>query len=43
MVLGQVEGPAESMHVGAEVELVLSTLFTDDDGDHVVWKWKVVS
>ncbi len=43
VVLGQVEGDAERLHVGAEVELVLSTLFSDDDGDHIVWKWKVVS
>ena len=42
VVLGQIEGPPESLRVGAEVELVLSTLFTDDDGEHVVWKWKVV-
>ena len=43
LVLGQVEGSADSLRVGAEVELVLSTLFADDEGDHVVWKWKVVS
>ena len=43
VVLGQVEGSADSLRVGAEVELVLSSLFTDDEGDHVVWKWKVVS
>ena len=43
VVLGQVEGAADSLKVGAEVELVLSTLFTDDEGEHVVWKWKVVA
>jgi hypothetical protein len=43
VVLGQVDGPPDSLRVGAEVELVLSTLFSDDDGDHVVWKWKVVA
>ena len=43
VVLGQVEGSADSLRVGAEVELVLSSLFTDDEGDHVVWKWKVVA
>src|SRR5205085_10300395 len=43
VVLGQVEGGVEDLRVGAEVELVLSTLFTDDEGEHVVWKWKVVS
>ncbi|MBV8159782.1 MAG: OB-fold domain-containing protein [Acidimicrobiia bacterium] len=49
VVLGQVEGGAggeaagaPGLRVGAEVELVLSTLFTDDEGEHVVWKWKVV-
>jgi uncharacterized OB-fold protein len=43
VVLGQVEGAAESLRIGAEVELVLSTLFADDEGEHVVWKWKVVA
>jgi uncharacterized protein len=43
VVLGQVEGDADALRVGAEVELVLSTLFSDDEGDHVVWKWKVVA
>jgi hypothetical protein len=43
VVLGQVDGDADDLRVGAEVELVLSTLFTDDEGDHVVWKWKVVA
>jgi uncharacterized OB-fold protein len=42
VVLGQVEGSADSLRVGAEMELVLSPLFTDDEGEHVVWKWKVV-
>ena len=42
VVLGQVEGGADGLRVGAEVELVLSPLFTDDDGEHMVWKWKVV-
>src|SRR2546425_4239755 len=43
VVLGQVEGGVGGLRVGVEVELVLSTLFIDDEGDHVVWKWKVVS
>jgi uncharacterized OB-fold protein len=43
VVLGQVErSDPGTLKVGAEVELVLSTLFTDDEGEHVVWKWKVV-
>src|SRR5262249_22274924 len=29
-----------SLRVGAEVELVLGTLFEDDDHEYVVWKWK---
>jgi uncharacterized protein len=42
VVLGQVDGDASALQVGTEVELVLSTLFEDDEGEHVVWKWKVV-
>ena len=41
-MLGQVEGDPTDLRVGAEAELVLSTLFEDDEGEHVVWKWKVV-
>jgi uncharacterized OB-fold protein len=29
-----------TMRVGDEVELVLGTLFEDDDHEYVVWKWK---
>lgn len=43
VVLGQVAGGFEGLEVGARVELVLDTLFDDDEGEHVVWKWKVVS
>ncbi len=42
VVLGQLaEGvdPA-TLRVGDEVELVLGTLFEDDDHEYVVWKWK---
>jgi uncharacterized OB-fold protein len=28
--------------VGAEVELELATLFSDDEGEHVVWAWRIV-
>jgi uncharacterized protein len=45
VVLGQLaEGvdPA-TLEVGAEVEIVVEPLFTDDDGEHVVWKWRPVS
>jgi hypothetical protein len=27
--------------VGDEVELVLETLFEDDEAEHIVWKWKL--
>ena len=43
VVLGQVEGDDADLRVGAEAELVLSTLFEDDEGEHVVWKWKVIN
>jgi uncharacterized protein len=41
VVLGQVAPgvPAEELRVGAEMELVLDTLFEDDEHDFVVWKW----
>jgi uncharacterized OB-fold protein len=29
--------------VGMEVEMVLGTLYEDDDHDYVVWKWKPVN
>ena len=44
VVLGQlVEGadPA-ALSVGAEVELVLGTLYEDDEHEYVVWKWMPV-
>jgi uncharacterized OB-fold protein len=44
VVLGQLaedDDPGD-LHVGTEVELVLGTLYEDDDAEHVVWKWKVV-
>jgi uncharacterized protein len=44
VVLGQVaEGYGVSdLHVGAEVELVVETLYTDESGDRTVWRWKPV-
>jgi uncharacterized OB-fold protein len=44
VVLGQVvDGVGvEDLFVGQEVELVLDTLFEDDEAEHVVWKWKPV-
>jgi uncharacterized OB-fold protein len=44
VVLGQLaEGadPAE-LKVGAEVELVLGSLYEDDEHEYVVWKWRPV-
>lgn len=41
VVLGMVEGAdAESLAVGREVELVLGTLYEDDDHEYLVWKWR---
>lgn len=31
-----------SLKVGQDVELVLGPLFTDDEGEHMVWKWRPV-
>ncbi len=33
--------PAE-LHAGMEVELVLGTLYSDDDHEYVIWQWKPV-
>jgi uncharacterized OB-fold protein len=42
VVLGQVV-PGASVAVGDEVQLVVDTLFTDDDGtEQLVWKWSPV-
>ena len=45
VVLGQVaEGyGVADLSVGAEVELVVERLYTDDSGDRTTWKWKPVS
>ncbi|HLG00106.1 MAG TPA: Zn-ribbon domain-containing OB-fold protein [Acidimicrobiia bacterium] len=43
VVLGQVAGDPSTLAVGAPVEVVLDTLFEDGEGEHVVWKWKVVA
>src|SRR5262249_299520 len=42
VVLGQVADGVDpaTLRVGDEVELVLATLFEDDDHEYVVWKWK---
>ncbi|MDQ1697138.1 MAG: uncharacterized protein QOJ03_2491 [Frankiaceae bacterium] len=45
VVLGQIaEGYGVSdLHVGQEVELVIEDLYSDDDHDYVVYKWKPVA
>ena len=42
VVLGQLSKGVkiEDVEVGQEVELVIETLFEDDEAEHVVWKWK---
>ena len=42
VVLGQVTAGTnvEDLKVGMDVELVLETLFEDDDSEYLVWKWK---
>ncbi len=42
IVLGQVVKGVEvaQLKVGAEVELVLETLYVEEDNDKLVWKWK---
>lgn len=44
IVLGQVVPgvTVEDLSVGDEVELVVETLFSDDETDHQVWKWSPV-
>jgi uncharacterized protein len=42
VVMGQVVRGVDSdaLHVGDEVELVLDTLYEDDEHEYVVWKWR---
>jgi uncharacterized OB-fold protein len=42
VVLGQLseDADASALRVGAEVELTIEPLFTDDDGEHIVWRWR---
>lgn len=42
VVLGQVAGDPDDLKAGDEMELVVDTLFADDEGDHLVWKWRKV-
>jgi uncharacterized OB-fold protein len=42
VVMGQVADGIgiEDLYVGAEVELVVDTLYEDDEHQYLVWKWK---
>src|SRR5690349_14082829 len=42
VILGQVVGGVrvEDLRIGTEMELVVDTLFADDDNEYVVWKWR---
>ncbi|MGQ0802493.1 MAG: Zn-ribbon domain-containing OB-fold protein [Actinomycetota bacterium] len=44
VVLGQLADDADpaALKVGAEVELVLGTLYEDDEHEYEVWKWRPV-
>jgi uncharacterized OB-fold protein len=43
VVLGQVAGgvTVDQLRAGQEVELVVETLFEDDDAEHLMYRWKV--
>jgi len=45
VVLGQCPAgvQAEDLKVGDEMELVLDVLYSDDEHDYMVWKWKPVT
>ncbi len=45
VVMGQVSGGlgGDALEVGMEMEIVLDTLYEDDDNEYVVWKWKPVT
>ena len=45
VVMGQVVAgvSVDDLRVGQEVELVVDVLFSDDDTDHLIWKWKPVT
>lgn len=44
VVLGQVVAGVshDELSVGTEMELVLDTLYSDDDHDYLMWKWQPV-
>ncbi|MHB8465867.1 MAG: Zn-ribbon domain-containing OB-fold protein [Acidimicrobiales bacterium] len=45
VVLGQMvpDADASPLRAGQEVELVLGTLYEDDDHEYVVWKWSPIT
>lgn len=45
VVMGQVVPgvTVADLQVGQEVELVIDVLFSDDDTDHLIWKWQPVT
>jgi uncharacterized OB-fold protein len=45
VVMGQLAPgvSAEQLEVGMQMELVLDTLYEDDENEYVVWKWKPVA
>jgi uncharacterized OB-fold protein len=45
VVLGQLVDDVDiaDLHAGQRVELVLGTLYSDDDNDYLVWKWQPIA
>lgn len=45
VVMGQMVAgvTVDDLTVGQEVQLVVDVLFSDDDTDHLIWKWKPVT
>ena len=45
VVMGQVVAgvTVDDLRVGQEMELVVDVLFSDDETDHLIWKWKPVA
>jgi uncharacterized protein len=45
VVMGQVVNgvSTDDLKIGMEVELVIDTLYTDDEHEYLVWKWSPVS
>ena len=41
IIMGLVAGSFEDLRIGADVDLVVETLFKDEANDNLVWKWAV--